>query len=63
MSFQADAVNQFLGSGRKPLHIVADFGQKEVMEFLIAKGANINVGVDVARAHTRPLVGVTDTHR
>lgn len=44
MSFQATDVNRTLDSGRKPLHIVADFGQKDVMEFLISTGADVNVG-------------------
>lgn len=52
VSFQAEDVNRPLNSGRKPLHIVADFGQKEVMEFLISKGANVNVGAAAATAHT-----------
>ncbi|TNM91619.1 myotrophin [Takifugu rubripes] len=38
----AEDVNRTLDTGRKPLHIVADFGQKEVMEFLISTGANVN---------------------
>lgn len=36
-------MNRTLDSGRKPLHVVADFGQKEVMEFLISTGADVNV--------------------
>lgn len=53
VSFQAEDVNRTLETGRKPLHIVADFGQKEVMEFLISTGANVNVGAaaDITHAH------------
>lgn len=29
--------------GRKPLHYAADFGHSVVVEYLIAKGANLNV--------------------
>lgn len=38
----AEDVNQTLEGGRKPLHIAADFGQTEVVEYLISKGANVN---------------------
>lgn len=37
------------------MHIVADFGQKEVMEFLISKGADVNVGAAAADTHSRWL--------
>lgn len=30
-------------NGRLPLHIAADFGQLEVMKYLINEGANVNV--------------------
>lgn len=42
---QADDVNRVVEerSGRLPLHIAADFGQEEVMVYLIAIGADINV--------------------
>lgn len=38
----AEDVNQTLEGGRKPLNIAADFGQTEVVEYLISKGANVN---------------------
>ena len=28
--------------GRSPLHLAADFGQTEVVEYLVSKGANAN---------------------
>lgn len=42
---QADDVNRVVEerSGRLPLHIAADFGQEEVMVYLITIGADINV--------------------
>lgn len=40
---QADDANRTLDGGRKPLHYAADFGQTDVMEFLISKGADVNV--------------------
>lgn len=30
-------------AGRTPLHYAADYGQEEVMLYLISKGANVNV--------------------
>lgn len=45
---QADDVNWTLDGGRMPLHYAADFGQTDVVEFLISKGANINVRVPTA---------------
>lgn len=44
-------MNRTLDTGRKPIHIVADFGQKEVMEFLISTGADINVGAAADLTH------------
>lgn len=38
----AEDVNRTLGGGRKPLHIAADFGQDDVLEYLISKGADVN---------------------
>uniref|UniRef100_A0A3Q3VJB7 Uncharacterized protein n=1 Tax=Mola mola TaxID=94237 RepID=A0A3Q3VJB7_MOLML len=38
----AEDVNRTLEGGRKPLHVVADFGHIDVMEFLISKGADVN---------------------
>ncbi|KAI3366684.1 hypothetical protein L3Q82_009354, partial [Scortum barcoo] len=40
--FQAEDVNRTLEGGRKPLHLAADFGHTEVVEFLISKGADVN---------------------
>lgn len=42
---QAESVNRVLEerSGRLPLHIAADFGQLEVMRYLIDTGADVNV--------------------
>uniref|UniRef100_A0A8C6TNC9 Myotrophin n=1 Tax=Neogobius melanostomus TaxID=47308 RepID=A0A8C6TNC9_9GOBI len=37
----AEDVNRML-EGRMPLHVAADFGQVEVVEYLISKGANVN---------------------
>ncbi|CAH3156564.1 unnamed protein product [Porites lobata] len=36
-------VNAGLLAGRNGLHYAADYGQKEVIEFLLSKGANINL--------------------
>lgn len=36
-------MNAELLSGRNALHFAADYGQKEVIEFLISKGADVNV--------------------
>lgn len=42
--FQNDSnINSDIGGGRKPIHYAADFGQNEVIEYLLAKGADINV--------------------
>ncbi|KAM4712001.1 myotrophin [Anableps anableps] len=38
----AEDVNQIMSSGRMPLHYAADYGQTEVMEYLISIGANVN---------------------
>ncbi|XP_043964692.1 myotrophin isoform X1 [Gambusia affinis] len=37
----AEDVNQFL-EGRKPLHYAADFGQLDVIKYLLDKGADVN---------------------
>lgn len=29
--------------GRRPIHYAADYGQKEILEYLIQLGANVNV--------------------
>ncbi|KAG7225632.1 hypothetical protein INR49_005038 [Caranx melampygus] len=39
---QAEDANRTLDGGRKPLHYAADFGQTDVVEFLISKGADVN---------------------
>ena len=33
--------------GRRPIHYAADYGQKEIIEYLIQLGANVNVSVFV----------------
>uniref|UniRef100_A0A3B3ZD15 Uncharacterized protein n=1 Tax=Periophthalmus magnuspinnatus TaxID=409849 RepID=A0A3B3ZD15_9GOBI len=38
----ADDVNRILEGGRMPLHVAADFGHAEVVEYLISKGADVN---------------------
>nr|XP_043878043.1 myotrophin [Solea senegalensis] len=38
----AEDVNRTLEGGRKPLHFAADFGQTEVVTFLLSMGADIN---------------------
>ncbi|VUZ45325.1 unnamed protein product [Hymenolepis diminuta] len=35
-------VNQDIGNGRRLIHIAADYGQSEIIESLIRKGADIN---------------------
>ena len=41
--FQAEDVNRTLDGGRRPLHYAADFGQTDVVAYLISKGADVNV--------------------
>ncbi len=36
-------INSDIGGGRKPIHYAADFGQNEVIEYLLSKGADVNV--------------------
>lgn len=55
-------MNRTLDTGRKPLHIVADFGQKEVMEFLISTGADINVGAAADLTHWLELMKPSDEY-
>ena len=44
LNFQnKDAAGKPLSSGRNPLVMAADYGQKDVLEYLIASGANVNV--------------------
>lgn len=38
-----DAAGKPLSSGRNPLVMAADYGQKDVLEYLISSGANVNV--------------------
>lgn len=40
---KGEDVNRTLDGGRKPLHYAADCGQLEILEFLLLKGADINV--------------------
>uniref|UniRef100_A0A8C1V2X8 Myotrophin n=1 Tax=Cyprinus carpio TaxID=7962 RepID=A0A8C1V2X8_CYPCA len=42
---QAEDVNRTLEGGRKPLHYAVDCGQAEMVEFLLSKGADVNVSV------------------
>lgn len=42
-TFKGEDVNRTLEGGRKPLHYAADCGQLEILEFLLLKGADINV--------------------
>jgi len=39
---KAEDVNRTLEGGRKPLHYAADCGQAEMLDFLLAKGADAN---------------------
>ena len=41
---QIEDVNKDLGSGRRLIHTAADYGQLEMLELLIKKGADVNVG-------------------
>ena len=40
-------------NGRMALHWAADYGQTEVIEYLISKGAKVNVSVDRLHADVR----------
>jgi len=35
-------LNALIQGGRAPLHFAADYGQTEVLEYLISKGADVN---------------------
>jgi len=35
-------INAQIQGGRAPIHFAADYGQTEVIEYLLSKGANIN---------------------
>ena len=41
--FQGCNVNDELMSGRNPIHFAADYGQCEVIDYLINRGADMNV--------------------
>lgn len=49
--FQTEDVNRTLENGRAPLHYAADFGQTDVMEYLISKGAHLNVRATTDSPH------------
>lgn len=49
--FQAEDVNRTLDGGRKPLHYAADFGQTDVVEYLISMGADVNVRGTMTSSH------------
>lgn len=53
-SDKGEDVNRTLEGGRKPLHYAADCGQLEILEFLLLKGADINVCI----THTLVLNGI-----
>lgn len=36
-------MNSDVAAGRKPLHMAADYGQTEVIDYLISQGADVNV--------------------
>jgi ankyrin repeat protein len=38
-------VNAEIMGGRNPLHYAADYGQKDIIEHLISKKANVNVSI------------------
>lgn len=44
---KGEDVNRTLEGGRKPLHYAADCGQLEILEFLLLKGADINVRTSI----------------
>ena len=41
--FKGCDVNGDLMNGRKPIHFAADYGQHEVIGYLVSQGANVNV--------------------
>lgn len=49
----AEDVNRELVGGRRPLHVAADYGQAELVEYLISKGANVNAQ---DKHHITPLL-------
>lgn len=44
--FQKINVNEAI-DGRVPLHYAADYGQKDVLTYLLDKGANPNVKINI----------------
>lgn len=44
-------MNSELMNGRNPLHFAADYGQLEVLKYLISKGANVNVCICIFDAY------------
>lgn len=46
-TLKGEDVNRTLEGGRKPLHYAADCGQLEILEFLLLKGADINVRTSI----------------
>ena len=40
-------------NGRTPLHYAADYGQAEVIEYLISKGADVNVSISCGMFYSR----------
>lgn len=40
---QTEDVNRTLQGGRKPLHYAADCGQAEILDYLLSRGADVNV--------------------
>jgi ankyrin repeat protein len=53
VSTQGTDVNALI-NGRTPLHYAADYGQTEVLKFLVSKGADVNVRA-LRRARRRLL--------
>lgn len=48
---QGSDVNKPLLGGRNALHFAAEYGQQEVIEFLISKGADVNVSGCINRGY------------
>lgn len=53
---KGEDVNRTLEGGRKPLHYAADCGQLEILEFLLLKGADINVCKEHRHSRKIPVV-------
>lgn len=56
LASKGEDVNRTLEGGRKPLHYAADCGQLEILEFLLLKGADINVCKE--HCHSRKKIPV-----